>query len=190
MALWAIAAWIRWRERWWALPFFALTGCLILLAHLFTFGVYALVLSTYEFGVLRYGLRQVRRELINALHLAVPALLYVIAMPHELGGMVYYRPAPLKVDQLRSVIGFYNPKFDALSLVILVLVATYGARHLRLARELVIPLVALALAYVVLPHSMGHGDFVDYRMPSVFALFLCSSLTWREGYQGGARKCL
>lgn len=181
MVLWAVAAWIRWRDERWALPSFALIGCLILLAHLFAFAVYALVICTYELGTLRRGRRRTYRGLLGMLHLALPAALYAVAMPHALagGGIAYVSPV-MKLQQLVGAIGFYNPVFDAVSLVALVLGAAMVGHRFEFAREMTLPIAALVAAYIVLPHQIGSATFVDYRMPPVIALFLCGSLTWRE----------
>ncbi|MDE2228296.1 MAG: hypothetical protein KGL11_04560 [Alphaproteobacteria bacterium] len=180
MALWAVAAWIRWRDEPWALPFFALIACLVLFAHLFAFAVYALVLCAYEFGAAGRGRQHARRGLFALLHLLAPAALYFLAMPHALGGGVAYGSPLLKFAQLASAIGFYNPLFDALSLLALLIAAGLVAHRLAFAHDMMLPLVALAVAYVVLPHQLGSATFVDYRMPATFALFLCGSLAWRE----------
>ena len=185
MTLWAVAAWIRWRDEPWALLLFAPIACLILLAHFFAFAVYALVVCAYELGALRPSRRRAYRGLVALLHLVAPAALYAIAMPHTVGGGIAYVSPLVKVVQLIGAIGFYNPVFDAVSLLAAVLAAVMVAHRLEFAREMTFPIVALVIAYIVLPHQIGAATFVDYRMPPVIALFLCGSLTWRENRRRG-----
>ena len=180
MVLWAVAAWIRWRDEPWALPFFAAVSCLILLAHLFAFAVYALVVCTYELGIAGPRRRHPRRDWLALLHLLVPAALYAIGMRHAVGGGLAYVSPLLKFVQLAGAIGFYNPLFDMLSLLAALLGLALVAHRLELAREMTLPLAALVIAYIVLPHQIGTATFVDYRLPPVIALFLCGSLNWRE----------
>lgn len=180
MVLWATAAWIRWRDEPWALLFFAPVGCLILLAHVFAFAVYALVICAYELGATRQRRRQRRREWLALLHLLVPVALYAFGMRHAIGGGLAYVSPLLKLVQLGGTIGFYNPLFDMLSLLVILLGVTMAAHRLEFAREMTLPLAALVVAYIALPHQIGSATFVDYRLPPVIALFICGSLTWRE----------
>ncbi|MCX6910150.1 MAG: hypothetical protein NTY01_19195 [Verrucomicrobia bacterium] len=181
LALLAVAAWMKWRERLWALPVFAALSCLILLAHLFAFAVYALVLAAFELGQLRHGLRHLRRDLVALLHLLIPAALYVLCMPRGIVvGDISYASWPHKLAELSGVIGFSNPVFDMLSLLALFLWLALGWRRIRLARGMALPLAALAFAFVLLPHGWGSATFVDYRVPATLALFLAASLAGRE----------
>src|SRR5665213_360337 len=182
MALWTMAAWIKWRDRGWALPLFAFLSCLILLAHLFAFAIYAVIVIAFELGELQHGWRAVRREFLALLHLAAPAVLYLGFMPREVTrGAIYYLPWLEKFGALRSVLGFYNPQFDVVCLALLLLGGLLVAARVQLARAMMLPLAALVIADIGLPHQLGEGTFVDYRMPTVLALFLSASLGWREG---------
>ena len=180
MVLWAVAAWIRWRDAPWALPCFAAVSCLILLAHLFAFAVYLLIICAYEIGAARQRRRHPRREWLALLHLLVPVALYAFAMRHAAGGGFAYVSPLLKFIQLAGAIGFYNPLFDMLSLLAALLGLALIAHRLEFAREMTLPIAALVVAYVALPHQIGVTPFVDYRLPPVIALLFCGSLNWRE----------
>jgi len=180
IVLWAVAAWIRWRDEPWALPLFVPISCLIVLAHVFAFAVYALVICAYEVGAARQRRRHARRELLAPLHLLAPIALYAIGMPHAIGGSIVYVSPLLKLVHLAGAIGFYNPLFDALSLLIALFGVALIADRLEFSREMTLPLAALVIAYIALPQQIGSATFVDYRMPPVIALFLCASLNWRE----------
>ena len=186
MALWVFALWLIWRERGWALPLFAALASLILIAHLYAFAVYALAVLAYEAA---FWLRMRRRDwrlalptLVPLLHLLLPLAIYVGLMPHALSsGGFHYAPMLLKFAGLRSVLGFNNPVFDLVSLAALLLASLGVARRLEIDRDLVLPLAAFALAYVVLPHQLGDATFVDYRVPATAALFLAGAIDWRPG---------
>ncbi|MGH7007618.1 MAG: hypothetical protein ACRED7_04375 [Stellaceae bacterium] len=183
MVLWAVAAWVRWRDEPWALPFFAAVSCLILLANLFAFVVYVLVIGAYEIGAARQRRRHPRRGWLALLHLLVPVALYAFGMRHAVGGGLAYVSPLLKFIQLAGAIGFYNPLFDMLSLLAALLGLVLVAHRLEFAREMTLPLAALVVAYIALPHQIGVTPFVDYRLPPVIALLLCGSLNWRETHR-------
>jgi hypothetical protein len=181
LALCGFAAWLRWRERVWALPAFATLASLILLAHLFACAVYALMVLAYATNDARRGWRALRPTLLPLCHLALPAAIYLFLMPREaIEGSFRYAPVMQKLAALVSAIGFYNPCFDLICLVAVLALLVLGLPRLRLARDMTAVLVALGLAFILLPHQLGEGSFVDYRMPSVFTLVLAGSLSWRE----------
>ncbi|MGH6994970.1 MAG: hypothetical protein ACREES_04680, partial [Stellaceae bacterium] len=112
--------------------------------------------------------------------LLVPVALYAFGMRHAVGGGLAYVSPLLKFIQLAGAIGFYNPLFDMLSLLAALLGLTLVAHRLEFARDMTLPLTALVVAYVALPHQIGVTPFVDYRLPPMIALLLCGSLNWRE----------
>jgi len=186
MALWVFALWLIGRERIWALPVFAALSSLILFAHLFAFAVYALLILAYEAAFLLQARRQKRKSLSPALlpllHLLVPLAIYFGLMPREVAaGEFYYTSVLLKFSELRGAVGFYNPSFDALSLLALVLGSFAVIHRIAIDRDLVLPLAALVLAYALLPHQFGESTFVDYLIPTAAALLLAGALDWRPG---------
>ena len=186
MALWVFALWLIGRERIWALPVFAALSSLILFAHLFAFAVYALLILAYEAAFLLQARRQKRKSLSPALlpllHLLVPLAIYFGLMPREVAaGEFYYTSVLLKFSELRSAVGFYNPSFDALSLLALVLGSFAVIHRIAIDRDLVLPLAALVLVYALLPHQFGESTFVDYLIPTAAALLLAGALDWRPG---------
>src|SRR5487761_45778 len=101
-------------------------------------------------------------------------------MRHAVGGGLTYVSPLLKFLQLTGAIGFYNPLFDMLSLLAALLGVALVAHRLEFAREMTLPLAALVVAYIALPHQIGTATLIDYRLPPVIALFFCGSLNWRE----------
>lgn len=189
MALWVVALWLRWRSRSAWQPLFAGLASLILFAHLFAFGVYALVICTTTASEAAHALRagtnapgqRILRALGEVAHLALPLGLYLLLMPrasHSLAGS--YLPPLFKLLWLGASLGFHTPAADLPWLLILLSGALCLRRRLVLAPVMRAPLAALGLAYLALPQQLGEGDFVDYRMPAVIMLFLVGSLGWRN----------
>jgi hypothetical protein len=188
MVLWVFALWLRWRDRLCLQLLFAFLASMILVAHLFAFGVYGLVLGCCWAGEAARRLliekappRALLRSLAWLVHLAVPVALYVFAMPrqsHEISGA--YSDWKYKLFWLHSIIGFTDPAFDLLLLVAILLGALLIARRIAVAPAMVAPLAGLVIAYLALPHQLGEGYFVDYRMPSFAMLFLVGSIAWRD----------
>ena len=180
LALCAFAAWLRWHERLWALPAFAAIASVILLAHLFACAVYALMVLAYATHDLRRGWTVLRPKLPPLCHLAAPAAIYLFLMPREgVEGGIRYAPPMQKLAALLSAIGFSNPRFDLICLIAVLALLVLNLKRLELGRGMAAVLAALGLAFILLPHQLGEGSFVDYRLPSVFALVLAGSLSWR-----------
>ncbi len=187
--LWLFALWLRWRGRKVSIPVLGLLAVVALLAHLLAFCVYALVVVSCWAGAAfqerRRGERRARALLASAcelLHLAVPAALYLIAMPHEPAAFVpdYADFWPAKLAALGSLLGFGNPVFDGLYLSAAIVGGIALASRLGVAPRMRWPLAGLAIAFFLLPHRLGQGTFVDYRLPLCFVLFLIGSTGWRD----------
>jgi hypothetical protein len=182
--LWVFALWLRWRGRAFSIGILGLLAGIALLAHLFAFCVYALVVVSCWAGRAASGMRfrPVISSVRELFHLAVPAALYLTAMPHGSAALVpvYGGGWQEKVAVLGSLLGFSDPVFDWLCLFAFAAGAIAIAPRLRIAPDMRWPLGGLAIAFLVLPHRLGEGTFVDYRVPLCFALFLVGSTAWRD----------
>jgi hypothetical protein len=182
MALWAFAFWLHWRMRGWALPAFAVLASLILLAHLFAGAVYALMVLAYASNDARRGWSALRPTLLPLCHLIVPAAIYVFLMPRDVtAGGIFYAPLLQKFTALRGAIGFYNPRLDFICLAAVLAMLALNLRRLVLARGMAAPLIALGVAFIILPEQWGEGSYIGYRIPAIVALVLAGSLSWRDG---------
>jgi hypothetical protein len=187
--LWVFALWLRWRERTVSIPILGLLAAVALLAHLVAFCIYALLVVSCWAGIAasrrRSGelspraLAASSREL---LHLAVPAALYLAAMPHERAAFVpfYADGWQEKVAALGSLLGFSDPIFDGLYLFAVAAGAVVIAPRVGIAAQMRWPLACLAVAFLALPHRLGQGTFVDYRVPLCIMLLLIGSTAWRH----------
>ena len=187
--LWMFALWLRWRERTVSIAVLGLLAAVALLAHLFAFCVYALVVVTCWAGIA--ASRRRRGELApraiatsgrELLHLAVPATLYLATMPHESTAFVptYADSWQEKVAALGSLLGFSDPVFDWLCLSALAAGAIVIAPRVNIAPQMRWPLAGLTIAFLALPHRLGQRTFVDYRVPLCIMLFLIGSTAWRH----------
>jgi hypothetical protein len=183
--LWVFALWLRWRGWTLSIAVLGIFAGIALLAHLLAFCVYALVVVSCSAGIaasrLRHGeLRAIASSGRELLHLAVPAALYLTAMPHEGAAFAYAEGWQAKFAALGSLLGFTDPVFDGLCLFAVAAGAIVIAPRVRIAPEMRWPVAGLAIAFLVLPHRLGQATFVDYRLPLCFALFLIGSTGWRN----------
>ncbi len=186
--LWVFALWLRWRQRAVAIPILGLLAAVALLAHLFAFCIYALLVVSCWAGI---AASRRRRELSpralvasgrDLLHLAVPAALYLFAMPHESAAFVPFDADGWqeKVAALGSLLGFSDPIFDGLCLFAVAAGAILIAPRVGIAAQMRWPLACLTIAFLALPHRLGQGTFVDYRLPPCIMLLLIASTAWRD----------
>lgn len=180
MSLWVTAAWIKWREKRYSPPIFIILSCLILVCHLFAFAVYSVVIVSFQIDEYLQR-RNLRRTIIELSHLLVPIGLYLQYMPRsQMLGTFVYNPIDVKFGAIYSSVGLYDPNINKITLSVIFVAIILGWRSLIISPRMRLPLVALILAFFLLPHSLGEGSFVDFRMPTTFGLFACASLNWRQ----------
>jgi hypothetical protein len=197
MTLWAFALWLRWRRRRALVPVLGAIACLILLAHLLAFGVYAVAVAAYGAGEIW---RTRRRGAIadaawQLAHLALPLGLAAAILPSA----GPWRPDIVwdgvygKLVALGSLAGLSGIVFEAVFLWLVIGLALALRRRIVVARAMIPPLAALALAFLVLPQTLGQGTLIDYRLPPCVMLFLIASSAWRKAddpWRGRALLCV
>lgn len=196
MSLWVFALWLRWRHRRTAIPVVAALACGILLAHLFAFAVYALVVTAYATAEAwrRWRARErfwtsARQVAVSLAHLVLPVAIYLALMPRELQDTGFdYGGLAWKVAAVTTMMGTGSTVFELLSLLALAAGAVLVGRRIRLAPGMAWPLAILCLAFVLLPHRLGEAYFVDYRMPSTIMLFLIAGADWRASSESVRRR--
>lgn len=188
LALGVAALWLRWRERGFSIGILGLLATLILLTHLFAFFIYAVFVASCWAGVATTRLRagvpasRVMSATVRALlHLALPAGIYLAAMPHE--QFVYVTTGfgwQEKVAAIASLLSYNDPIFDELYLFAIVTAAILLAPRLTIAPQVWWPLASLTVAFLVLPHRLGQATFVDFRLPLCLVLILIGGTAWRN----------
>jgi len=179
VALWLFAAWLVLRERplrWLVAP----TGALLLFfCHLLDFGVYMVLVSTYELGLMftrGKGAKTLRLAALDVLSQGlVPAILFLSASPTAgEGTLVSLSDLDEKISAMRRVfdnyVGFLDFKLTFVPLTAAVVVGL-ATRTVTLERRMLVPLAGLLLIYAVLPPTLLTSAGGYPRFTIVLALF-------------------
>ena len=176
LLLWALALWFRGRSS--ALPLRILvgSGCAFILytCHLFSLGLYGLVIASAELARLRQQTPPRAREMWHSL--AVTALPFVAPFALLLASRtVAAAPSAVEYTLAAKLFAPLTP-FITVSLPVDLAVAAGTAaliyllvreRALRVAPELRFALVALPVLVVVIPTSFLGTDLADFRLPAL-----------------------
>jgi hypothetical protein len=179
VALWLFAAWLVLRERplrWLVAP----TGALLLFfCHLLDFGVYMVVVATYELGLMFTRGKGAKKLGVAALDVLsqglVPAILFFSASPTAgEGTLISLSNLDEKISQLRYVfanyVAFLDFKLTFLPLTAAVVVGL-ATRTVILERRMLVPFTTLLLIYAVLPNILLTSAGGYPRFTIVLALF-------------------
>src|SRR5579875_399195 len=184
LALAAFAAWIALRHRAW--PLRVVLGCVfalaIYLSHLLAFGLYAVMIAMYEFGQVWLQRKRVAvalRDLVVGGAPFLPALA-LMSRNSSTGKIIYANPLR-KFDLLFSVFDNYSRPFDVTCFVIVVLAVgfVFWRRWVRLAPEMILPLIGLFVVYLAMPTQLFTAAGVERRIPMVIFLVLIGGSAWQ-----------
>ncbi len=185
MALCLFAGWVATRT--WPVALrvvlFAPAAMLLLLGHLFAFGLYGLLVASFELGELIGRRRFVRAGLLRALALGlqfVPALaLFWLSLTH--GGPThteYGNPLTKLIALLTPFTFGHGPgTLDGLTWAFAVVALYVGVsrRYLGLSPLMRVPLIVLALAAVAMPNWLAGAWAADLRLPATLPFLLVAS---------------
>src|SRR5579863_3386278 len=183
--LFALAGWIATRE-WRMAPrilMFACVASLLLLLHLFAFGLYGLSVALYEIG-----------ERIGRRRLSLASFLSLIAAGLQfLPGMVLWHLSLERSGSTLTTYGRLADKFYALIspfafgylpvpfdgavglLAVAFLAFALLSRSLRIAPQFRVPLAGLALAALVMPNVLSGSWGADMRLPVALSFLLIAA---------------
>ena len=185
MCLWVFALTITIRHPVKRLAICGPLAVLVLLSHLYAFALYGLLLGTYALGraIKAEGRPATRaREAALILPLAVPIAFYLLTVPR---GVAEFAAVSWQWKQklwwILTVLGIYNLTLDVACLAGIVYGFAILRRRLVLARAMRLPLLVLAIAFVLLPFQIGYASWVDGRLPATWALVLLASINWQAG---------
>ncbi|HLI21085.1 MAG TPA: hypothetical protein VKV32_08205 [Stellaceae bacterium] len=187
LALAAFAAWIALRHRAW--PLRVVLGCVfalaIYLSHLLAFGLYAVMIAMYEFGQVWLQRKRVAvalRDLVVGGAPFLPALA-LMSRNSSTGKIIYANPLR-KFDLLFSVFDNYSRPFDVTCFVIVVLAVgfVFWRRWVRLAPEMILPLIGLFVVYLAMPTQLFTAAGVERRIPMVIFLVLIGGSAWQARF--------
>lgn len=188
LALAAFAAWIALQERYWLLRVVlgAVFALAIYLSHLLAFGLYAVMVAMYEFGQIwlqRKRLIRALRDLVIGGAPFLPALALMAGNSSE-GRIIYANPLR-KFDLLFSVFDNYSRPFDVTCFAIVVLAVgfVFWRRWVRLAPEMILPLIGLFVVYLAMPTQLFTAAGVERRIPMMIFLVLIGGSAWQARFE-------
>ncbi len=184
MAFWVVALWLRWRNRIWGTVPLSILASLILCSHLFAFAIYMVVIGACQLQAIRHQplMNWLRSSALSLAHLAPPLAIYLMLMPSQMGMTGYfYGGWRQRLAEIAAANGLFNPIFDQACLLAVGIAVILLARSLRFASAMILPVIALGIAFLVLPDQIRDATFVAFRMPAVVALLLVASVDWRPG---------
>jgi hypothetical protein len=189
--------WVRYREKadgiW--IVVFTSFGALILVMHLFAFGIYGLCIAGYECSLLWARFRvegRLRGSLFRipisgATSLVIP-LLFLLWLSPISGGpaknlwvfIPFSASLARKAEGLAAPIFYSNIVFEmALLIIIFILFAWALATKAILANSrMMMPLGVFGVIFIVMPFELLGSDFADYRLPSAVAFIALASFGW------------
>ncbi len=201
LVLCACSAWVMLRNRsaLLVMSLFSVIATVLFFAHLFAFGVFAMVMLTYEIGQWwRHNPENVR-SFSTFWYKALPIMLAPLVLlllsptfkadpenyPFWLRGskkppLVDFVPLAPKFQALKGTIRTDHQTLDRITALTLMSLIGVGLllRRCAVHPSMYLPLIVVALAALAMPGSIGTTAFVENRMPIVFLLLAIASLDW------------
>ena len=202
LALPAIALWLLLRNRPAALviPLFSCITIILFFAHLFAFGVWAMIVLSYEGN---HWWRDRQTGTPHEAHLfwkvvpplALPLLLLTLSptfrpttpsdYPNWLRGApprpsITFAPLNTRLEALKGTIRTPQTNLDRVTAVLLFgLVGTgLALRQCRILPSMYLPLAVTAAVALAMPSTIGSTGLAEIRMPIVFLLLLVAASDW------------
>jgi hypothetical protein len=184
MYLFAFSGWIASRE--WPsgrrILLFSAVASLLLVLHLFAFGLYALSVGSYELGTRTTG-RLSRKELLSLLEIClqfVPgALLWYMSLSHGGTTLTSYGDLIAKFYAIISpfTFSYEPPAFDRaiLFVVSLLLAVAVLTRSLMLVPQMRLPLAAMIIVAALMPNRLSGSWSADIRLPVALPFVVIAS---------------
>jgi hypothetical protein len=175
LSLWALFLWFlspRW-PAWPRIALFSLIGCLLLLAHLYSFCLYGLCVACAELRAHWLERRDFKpwtnRELwVAAAQFVLPVFLFLVLSPTSgTFAQTGLFSLTLKLHGLATLVQSYDFWVDlTVSLLICVAMAAAVARGVVvIAPKMIWGVAALCLAFVIMPDVIFHSGFANFRLP-------------------------
>ncbi len=203
LALLSCALWITLRDRSARLvtPLFSVIAVVLFFIHLFAFGVFALVVLSYE-GASWWSHRKAGgRFTETSLGMALPTIVLPLILlslsptfritpadyPFWLRGLppppaVTFLPLNVKLEAFKGTFRTEHQTLDRVTAVLLVCLVGAGLvrRRCSIRPSMYVPLAATLGAALTMPASIGTTAVVDVRMPVVVVLLAIASSDWPD----------
>jgi hypothetical protein len=187
LALLGFSLWLRLRDSpgWLRLAVFGGFGTLVLLCHLFAFGVYLLLIGGHHLGrsvatgPRGFGRRGIREWLVVALVAAIPAALFLALSPTVgKSGEIRFGTLLGKLTPAFHVVNHYHRGLDYATFFLLAGAIALGLwrGRLSLARPVWWPLGLGAALQLAMPETLFGSQTADARLPVVLWLLLAAGL--------------
>ncbi len=189
------AAWILLRDRGYGLRLlvFSALSTLVYLSHLYGIGLYAISVFGFELGqywkARKAGARYDRNHLIVVLgQFAVSGVLFLFfsqtsgqAKASSFGDVLNLWHYWGKIGLLMNVAESYNDLLDSITVTGLLAGLAIGlvTRRIVMSREMDIPLIFLALVYMLMPKTLFSSWAADNKFPMALVFSLIAATDWR-----------
>jgi hypothetical protein len=159
---------------------------IVFFCHFFAFFAYGLCVASYEAGVWLSSPNRRIQPLLNRIAIAgstaVPCMALVpVAVNDQVSGLTQYGCLSEKLFAWLSPFLFPGTQIGCLTLLLATILFVAG-RHLRkwaIAPPMRVPLVVIAIAVLAMPSWMSGVWGMDYRLPSILAVLMIASFSWR-----------
>jgi hypothetical protein len=191
--LFAFSGWIatpQWRAGLRLLAF-SVIASLLLLLHLFAFGLYALSVISYEMACSATRRQTLPKSLVAGsvvcLQFVPGAILWSVSLAHVGSTATGYSDFTAKAYALLAPFLFGNPPglFDRLLAPLAVGFLGFGilGRWLNLAPEMRLPLAAMAIVALLMPNVVSGAWLADIRLPVALPFVIIASTRFEASHR-------
>jgi hypothetical protein len=191
LALWCIGLWILIRENkaWLKLVLFTFLNITLFICHLYAFCFYAITIVSYEVQSIVFASKKLKKsDLIKKLsticyQFTIPIILYLFSPTSESSLSLSYSPIITKVKYLKMKLSDnYNSSLDLAVVLFLIVIPLLGisSKKLSLNRSMIFSILALIVAYLLLPNTLSSSQNADWRLLIPLFLLILSSLKFND----------
>ena len=191
--LFAFSGWIATRHWRWGprILTFSAVASLLLILHLFAFGLYGLSVGSYELASRITGRRLTLRSLAEWCKILVQfvpgVMLWYASLAHSGSTATSYGDPIFKIYALISpfTFGVQPTPLDLLIGLVGILFLAFATitGSLKIAREMRVPLVVITLLLLVVPHRVSGAAFADIRLPVALVFVLIASTRFEASHK-------
>ncbi|MDB5394289.1 MAG: Conserved rane protein of unknown function [Rhodospirillales bacterium] len=184
--LWALAAWVALERKPlpWRIGIGVVLATAVYLAHLAAFGCYALaimVLAVVPHREERFTVDKAIRRVLPALVTLLPGIVLFLLAPTSGASTHFGYGNPLrKFDLPVSIFDNYNRIFDGATFGVLLIAVIAGLikHNISLHHRLRWSLLAVLIAFFLVPSRLLSASGIDHRLPIAIALLFVATSDW------------
>jgi hypothetical protein len=182
LAMWCIGFWILMRNTkpCFKIALFSILSSLILISHLFAFGFYAVIISTYEIGIFLKKKNIAFNQLaINYCQFILPLILYHFSPTSSSKANIEYSSIRTKLFVYPfTLFSHYSWKLNLLTVISLLVIIGVGfyLKKIKFDKSMILPIIVLTIIYLIIPRTLSSGSNVDWRLLIPLTLIISSSI--------------